>query len=396
MSGAADPIVVVGASLAGVRAAEALRAAGYDGELTIVGDEPCMPYTRPPLSKEVLAGAREPADGALDCTALAATWRLGTRAEHLDAARRRIALADGSELGFRTAIVATGCRARPWRGPGARLAGLYTLRDADDALALRAALADRPRLAVVGAGVLGCEVAATARGRGLDVTMIDVAPQPMGALGPVLGAHVAERHRAHGVALRLGAGIAGFEGAGRVERVRLVDGSAIEADVAVVALGALPNAEWLEGSGLDLRDGVVCDATLTALGAPHVLVAGDVACQPVALLDGAPRRSEHWTNAAQQGALAGRNALLEPGAREPFEQAPSFWSDQYGVKIQAVGLPAFAERMTVVLRDEDGGPRLALGERDGCLVAAVGFDAARHLPAQRARLGQPVGEPAPA
>ena len=251
----ARPIVIAGASLAGLRAAQAIRKAGHDGPVVVVGDEPHLPYTRPPLSKELLAGAHEAEQCALPNREIDVEWRLGTTATGLDPARRELELDGGERLAYDRLLIATGARARTWPAP--LPAGVVVLRGLDDALALRAAFDGNPRLAVVGAGFVGCEVAATARSRGLDVTVIDVAPLPMTALGPAVGERCAALHRGRGVDLRLGTGVAGFEGGERLSAVTLADGTRVEADLAVVALGAIPNTEWLQGSGLELQPGVV-------------------------------------------------------------------------------------------------------------------------------------------
>jgi 3-phenylpropionate/trans-cinnamate dioxygenase ferredoxin reductase component len=381
------PIVIVGASLAGLRAAQAIRNAGHHGRVVVVGAEEHRPYTRPPLSKELLAGEHEADRCALPGGDVDVEWRLGTVATGLDLARREVVLAphDG-RLAYDKLLIATGSRPRQWPGEPIDLDGVHMLRDLDDALALRAALDERPRLAVVGAGFIGCEVAATARKRGLDVTLIDIADHPMTALGAAVGARCAEMHRAHGVELRLGAGVDAFEGDGRIEAVRLADGTRIEADVAVVALGAIPNTDWLAGSGLELQPGVVCDATLAARDAQDVFCAGDVAAWPHPMADGGLIRIEHWTNAAEQGAAAARNLLAAPADRKPYAAVPYFWSDQYDVKIQSVGLPARADRVTVLEATPEGDRLVLGGERDGRLVAAIGFNAARRLAFYRGRL----------
>jgi 3-phenylpropionate/trans-cinnamate dioxygenase ferredoxin reductase component len=425
------PIVIVGASLAGLRAAQAIRKAGHGGRVVVVGAERHAPYTRPPLSKELLAGEHEADRCALPGGDVDVEWRLGTVATGLDLARREVVLApcdegahgggDGSDvkarsgdagrgggvgrggdeaarggdeaarggaerLGYDRLLIATGARPRRWPGAPIELDGVHMLRDLDDALALRAAFDARPRLAVVGAGFIGCEVAATARKRGLDVTLIDVADHPMTALGPAVGARCADLHRARGVELRLGVGVDGFEGAGRLEAVRLADGSRVEADLAVVALGAIPNTDWLADSGLELQPGVVCDATLAARDADGVFCAGDVAAWPHPMADHGIIRIEHWTNAAEQGAAAGRNLLASPEERTPYNAVPYFWSDQYDVKIQSVGLPARAERVTVLEAAPEGDRLVLGGERDGRLVAAIGFNAMRRLAFYRGRL----------
>ena len=396
-------VVVVGASLAGLRAAQALRSAGHTGELVVVGDEPRMPYTRPPLSKELLAGAHTAEQCDFPVDELDVTWRLGVAATGLDRAAKEVVLADGARVGYDRLIVATGCRARTWEGPGGELAGLHTLRDLDDTLALRRELErGRPKVAVVGAGFVGAEVAATARRLGLDVTLVDVAPHPLLPLGPLLGERCARLHRDNGVELRLATGVKGFRGrsaqgggavegaaADRVAAVELEDGSEVAADVVVVALGALPNTEWLADSGLTLNPGVVCDATLTSVDDEDVLCAGDAASWPHPLADGETIRVEHWTNAAEQGAAAARNALAPAAERTPYAAAPYFWSDQYDVKIQAVGLPGRAERVELLEESPEGDRLVAVGVKDDRVVAAIAFNAVRRLAWYRRQLADP-------
>ena len=219
-------------------------------------------------------------------------------------------LADGDELPYDRLILATGSRARRWPGPGGELEGVHVLRSLDDAIALRAALERRPRVVVVGAGFIGCEVAQTARKQGLDVTLIDIAPTPMLPLGPQLGEWCAALHRDHGVDVRLRTGVAALHGAGRIEAVELTDGTRVGADLVVVGMGAQPNTEWLADSGLQLTPGLECDATLTAVGDPDILGAGDIVSWPHPLAGGEAIRIEHWTVAAEQGQQAGRNVLL--------------------------------------------------------------------------------------
>ncbi len=398
-------IVVVGASLAGLRAAQALRAAGHADEVVVIGDEARRPYTRPPLSKELLVGDHTVEQCDFPSDEVDVEWRLGAAAVGLDRTARDVVLADGERVAYDRLIVATGCRARTWGGPGAELAGSHTLRDLDDALALRAALTDgRPRVAVVGAGFVGAEVASTARRLGLDVTLIDVAPHPLLPLGPLLGGRTAGMHRERNVDLRLATGVKGFRGrrdvagaaAGdaigerdRVAAVELADGTLIEADVVVVALGAIPNTDWLADAGLTLDPGLVCDATLTSVDDPDVLGAGDVVSWPHPLADDETIRVEHWTNAAEQGAAAARNALAPPAERTPYRAAPYFWSDQYDVKIQAVGLPGRAERIELVEESPEGDRLVAVGVRDGKVVAAIAFNAVRRLAWYRRQLADP-------
>jgi NADPH-dependent 2,4-dienoyl-CoA reductase/sulfur reductase-like enzyme len=387
------PIVVVGASLAGLRAAQAVRTGGYDGELILVGEERRPPYTRPPLSKELLAGEHDEARCAFDVSALEATWRLGERATGLDLDRRAVVTADGERLDFGRLIVATGSRARAWAGPGAELDGLLTLRTLDDAIALREAVLGAGHVVVIGAGFVGCEVAASARKLGASVSMVDIAPLPMTGLGAIVGERCRRLHAEHGVDTRLGVGVRGFTGDGRLEAVELQDGTRLAADLAVVALGAIPNTEWLQGSGLTLHGdggggggGVLCDATLTATGDPDVLCAGDVTSWPHPLAGGEAVRIEHWTNAAEQGGVAGRNALLAAGERSAYEAVPYFWTDQYDVKLQAVGFPARATEFAILEQEPDR--FVAAGARDGRVVAAVAWNAVRRLMAYRRVLGE--------
>jgi 3-phenylpropionate/trans-cinnamate dioxygenase ferredoxin reductase component len=382
-------LVIIGASLAGLRAAQAARSAGFDGDLVMVGDEHHLPYTRPPLSKELLAGEHSVDRVRFPCDTLEAEWRLGVSATSLDRPRRRVALSDGDEVGYDRLILATGSRARRWPGAGAELEGVRVLRNLEDALALREALGRRPRLAIVGAGFIGCEVAQTARKQGLDVTLIDIAATPMLPLGPLLGKWCAELHRDHGVDLRLGIGVAALLGDGHVEAVELASGELVPADVVVVGLGALPNTEWLAGSGLQLEHGLACDATLTAAGDPDILGAGDIVSWPHPLADGEAIRVEHWTVAAEHGQLAGRNALSSPDERKPYDAPPYFWSDQYDVKIQSIGLPGRAERVEILESSPDRWRRVYAGERDGRLVGVVAINAARRLGSYRQALADP-------
>jgi 3-phenylpropionate/trans-cinnamate dioxygenase ferredoxin reductase subunit len=382
-------LVIVGASLAGHRAAQAARGAGFDGDLIVVGDERHPPYTRPPLSKELLAGEQEVDRVHFPCDKFEAQWRLGVSAVSLDRERRRVVLSDGDELAYERLILATGSRARSWPGSGAELEGVYVLRNLDDALALRAALDRRPRVAIVGAGFIGCEVAQTARKQGLDVTLIDIAATPMLPLGPTLGEWCADLHRDNGVDLRLGTGVAALVGNGHVEAVELSDGERIAADVVVVGLGAVPNTEWLAGSGLTLNPGLECDVTLTAVGDPDILGAGDIVSWPHPLADGEALRIEHWTVAAEQGQLAGRNALVPHAERKPYDAPPYFWSDQYDKKIQSLGLPGRAQRLEVIEATPDQSRVVYAGERDGRLVGIVAINAARRLGSYRMALAEP-------
>jgi 3-phenylpropionate/trans-cinnamate dioxygenase ferredoxin reductase subunit len=398
MGSTVQRLVVVGASLAGLRAAQACRAAGFAGELVIVGEERHRPYTRPPLSKELLRGEQEPERCMLPgADELQATWRLGVRAVALDRRRRVVALSDGEQVAYDRVILATGARPRPWSGPGAQLDGVHVLRSLDDALALRTALSGAVPLAIAGAGFVGCEVAASARALGVEVTLIDVLSAPMPALGSALGARCAQLHADHGVRLVLGVGVRALRGgaSGEVEEVELEDGRRIQAGCVLVALGALPNVDWLAGSGLVLDGGLVTDARLTAMARgcddgqvadPDVLGAGDIVCWPHPLAQGARVRVEHWTNAVEQGQIAGRAALLAPDERRAHEAVPYFWSDQYEVKIQAAGFPALAQRVELLESSADGSRLVAMGVCGERAVGVVAFNAAARLARYRREL----------
>lgn len=329
-------ILIVGTGLAGQRCAETLRAGGYDGPIRMVGAETWRPYDRPPLSKALLAGAAAPEEIALR----PAGWHQakgvellrGRRAIRLDPAARRVSLADGEVLPYKQVLIATGAEPRSLPLAEGR-AETHVLRTLDDALALREALGRTGRLAVVGAGFVGLEVAATARGRGVEVTVLEAAPTPLaGVLGPRLGRWVARMHRDEGVEVLTSVRIEEIAGHRRVEEVVLSDGRRIACDVLLVGVGVAPATDWLAGSGLP-ETGVPTDPRgRTAL--PGVFAAGDAA-RPWDAKARAHARSEHWEAAARQGAAAGRAMLGLPPAPGA---APVFWSDQYGVRIQFAGI----------------------------------------------------------
>jgi 3-phenylpropionate/trans-cinnamate dioxygenase ferredoxin reductase component len=380
---------VAGASLAGLRAAETLRRDGFTGEVIVIGAEAHRPYDRPPLSKQVLAGvwAVDEIDLVGSATDLDVSWRLGCAIERLDPAGRAVWLESGERVAFNGLVIATGCRPRTLSA-AAGLGGVHVLRTVDDCLALKAELDARPgRLVVVGAGFIGSEVAATARGMGLAVTLVEALPVPLSrALGEAMGGVMAEVHRDHGVDVRLNVGVEGFEAGSddRVGRVRLSDGMAVDADVVVVGVGVRPNTEWLEGSGLRLDDGVVCDET--CLAAPGVVAAGDVArwFNPVF---GEVMRVEHWENAQTQGEHAARRLLAEVeggangrvGPVEPYAPVPWFWSDQYDRKIQLAGRSSADDTVAVVDGSIEDRQFVALYGRAGRLVGALGMNRPRPI-----------------
>ena len=373
-------VVVVGASLAGLRAVEEARAAGFGGRLVVVGAEHHLPYDRPPLSKQVLAGewdADRTALRTLPYDDLAVDWRLGRRAAALNLAARVVLLDDGERVGYDGLVLATGGvpRTLPETAP---LPGIHVLRTLDDCLALRAELEHDPRVVVVGAGFIGAEVAATCRGRGLVVTVLEALPSPMvRGLGPVLGGALGALHLDHGVDLRLGVGVAGFEGHDRVEGVVLGDGTVVAADVVVVGIGVRPATDWLDGSGLTIEDGIVCDET--CLAAPDVVAAGDVARWPNPLFDGESMRLEHWTNAAEQGAFVARRLVGREQPSPAFDPVPYVWSDQYDVKVQVVGVVRGDDRIEIVDGSLEARRFVAVVGRDDRLVGAVAFNRPRTL-----------------
>ncbi len=351
-----DSVLVVGASLAGLSAAHALRRGGFTGKLTLAGAERHRPYQRPPLSKQLLAGdfSLERLDLRLE-PALDVEWRLGSAARRLDLGRREVEFDDGERVGFDGLVIATGSRPRRVRTI-AEGDGVFALRTLEDCLAIRARLeAGARRAAIVGAGFIGCEVAATLRKRGLEVSLIDIDDVPMQrVLGRTLGAVALALHRTQGVRTEMGVAVAGVESAGGHKRVTLGDGRTLEADFVVVGVGAEPVVDWLAGSGLETEDGVLCDAACAVAGAERIVAAGDVARWHNPLF-GTSMRVEHWDNAIAQGEAAARTLLAAPSSAPAYAAVPLFWSDQYDVKIQMLGAPRATDEMRIV----EGG----LGER---------------------------------
>ncbi len=377
-----------------MRAAETLREAGHDGPVTIVGAEPHRPYDRPPLSKQILTGKASAEDIGLRVSDdLDAEWRLGTRATGLDLDRSRVRLAGDDEVPFDLLVIATGAHPRvlPGAEPGP---GVHYLRTIDDAVALRDDLARTERVVVIGAGFIGLEVAASARQRGLEVTVVEVLPVPLErAIGAEMGAAIAAAHGRHGVDVLLGTGFDGLVGTGRVEGVRLAGGGVLPADLVVIGIGVAPATGWLEGSGVDLGDGVLCDSRLRVrVGGrwrTDVVAAGDVArwTHPGY---GEAVRIEHWTNAVDQGEAAARTLLEGEGAEE-YAPTPYFWSDQYGIKLQFVGETRPGDEVMILEGDPTDDRFLAAYGRAGRLVAALGM----RRPARVMALQQLIGARTP-
>ncbi len=370
-------IVIAGGGIGAYRAVEALRRKGYDGRLVVFGAEAELPYDRPPLSKDVLVGSRSVGDVTFRDAAyyadLDVRLELGVEVTGLSLATSTVQVAGRNEP-FDGLIVATG--ATPRRLPTAgELPGVLTLRTATDAARLHAALRrGSPRVVVVGAGFIGSEVAASARTLGLEVTVVEAAPAPLGrVLGEEVGGLCASLHAEHGTRLICGVGVAGVEGSGRIERIVLADGRRIEADVVVVGVGVVPNTGWLDGSGLRLADGVVCDEGLCA--APKVYAIGDVARWHNALFD-QPMRCEQWTNAVEQGRFVARE-LLADGPRSAFRGSNYFWSDQYGQRIQFAGVSTADQTLVVDRSPAQGGAParvLACYRRGSRIVGAFGLN----------------------
>ena len=382
-------IVIVGGGLAAARTAEQLRRSEYTGPITIVSDEDHLPYDRPPLSKEVLRSETDdvtlkPAEfyDENDITVL-----LGEAARAIDVTAQTVTLSDGSELGYDELVIATGLV--PKRIPSfPDLEGIHVLRSFDESIALREQAASARNAVVVGAGFIGCEVAASLRGLGVDVVLVEPQPSPLASvLGEQIGALVARLHRAEGVDVRCGVGVAEVHGTEKVQKVVLGDGTELDADLVVVGIGSHPATEWLDGTGIDVDNGVVCDAAGRA-SAPHVWAIGDVASWRHTL--GHQVRVEHWSNVADQAralvpTMLGKDA---PAA----VSVPYFWSDQYDVKIQCLGEPEAGDVVHIV--EDDGRKFLAYYERDGVVAGVVGGGMPGKVMKSRAKIaaGAPIAD----
>ncbi|HUE07117.1 MAG TPA: FAD-dependent oxidoreductase [Acidimicrobiales bacterium] len=395
-----DSVIVVGASLAGWRATEGLRAGGFQGKISLVGEERHLPYDRPPLSKQILAGKWPPEKAVLADKKRSSELRvhevLGQRATRLDVAGRTVELDDGSALTADGIVLATG--AAPRRLPGTESLGpadgLYVLRTIDDSLSLRAALTsrERARVVVVGAGFIGSEVASTCAGLGCEVTVLELMDVPLSnVLGPVVGSHCASLHGANGVSLRTGVGLeriergeAGSEagagsgsGSGRLN-IHMRDGEVFGADVVVVGIGVSPSTGWLESSGLTVDNGVVCDDRLFV--ADGIVAAGDMARWRWRH-DGSEEliRIEHWEVAANAGGAAARSLLAGRADAPSFSPIPYFWSDQYGIRIQVLGNPGGDDEMVITEGSFEEGKFVAVYGRAGRLRAVMAIGKPRQL-----------------
>jgi NADPH-dependent 2,4-dienoyl-CoA reductase/sulfur reductase-like enzyme len=370
-----DHVVVVGASLAGLSAVETLRREGYVGRITVIGAEPHMPYDRPPLSKQVLEGTAPPEMTSLRpperFERLEAEWKLGRPATALDVQRQVVTLEGGEEVGYEAIVLATGATVRTLPNP-AGLAGIHVIRTLDDCIRVRDELESNPKVAVIGAGFIGMEVAATCRKRGLDVDVVEALPVPLShTFGAQVGSWCAELHEDNGVRIHTGVTVESFEGTDRIEAVKLADGIVIPAGVAVVGIGVFAETRWLEGSGLELDNGIMVDETC-ATRFPYVVAAGDVARWPNPLF-GEVMRVEHWTNAIDMGAHAAKRLTRgeEVGAYEPV---PYVWSDQYDVRIQFFGRVRPDDELHLLHGSVKERKLVALFAREGRLIGALGLN----------------------
>ncbi|MGH9110336.1 MAG: NAD(P)/FAD-dependent oxidoreductase [Acidimicrobiales bacterium] len=390
--------VVIGASVAGVHAADALRSCGFNGSVTLIGAETRLPYDRPPLSKGALRDG--PWDSEDYSELRPEEWygahdidlRLGTRAVRLDPSRRVVILADGMEVAYDGLILATGSRARRLTGTRVSGADLHVLRTADDCAALHDRLVRHPgrggssgHLVVIGAGFIGLEVAATARQMGWDVAVVETAPVPLArVLGDEVGAWFSSLHRANGVDIHCATAVTGIESAGAEAMVHLRDGAVLQADLVVAGVGSLPAVDWLAGSGLQVTDGVICDEYLRT-SVPAVVAAGDIARWYNPLFDES-LRIEQWTNAVEHGQYAARSLLgLADG---PYADVPYFWSDQFSAKMRFVGRANAAERVRVQRSDDKS--LVVLFGRDGVTSGALCINATRELVTYRRAIADRV------
>jgi NADPH-dependent 2,4-dienoyl-CoA reductase/sulfur reductase-like enzyme len=379
-------VVIIGASVAGFTTARELRAAGYRGQVVLIGNEPHLPYDRPPLSKQVLSGQwTEERVWLCDHRQLATQaieLRLGVTAMSLDPAAHRVQLSTGDHLDYDDVVVATGGRPRvpkPW----AEIDGVCVLRTLDDVRSLRSRLATAATAVIIGAGFIGSEAASVIAASPSAVVLVDPLPMPMaGAMPPQLGAIVADAHRAAGVDLRLGVAVDEIVSVDRqMAGVRLTDGSHIEAELAIVGLGSTPNVEWLHGSGVPVNDGVICDVHCQAL--KNVYAAGDVASWENQRF-GARMRVEHRMHAAEQAAFVARMIVAGGDHNEPFAPIPFFWSDQFDLRIQAFGHIRPDDGFTVIEGSFADRRLVATCTRNQKVVGVLGVNAPRAARTARA------------
>ena len=393
------PVVIVGGSLAGLRSAEGLRKAGYSGPIKVIGNEPYLPYNRPPLSKDLLSGPGEIDEIYFPIKESVADidWVLGQAATSLDTKEQKVTDLSGTSHSYSALVIATGLRPKPLPVDANGISGVHVLRTFDDAVALRKQLLPGVKVLILGAGFIGCEVAATAIKAGCQVRVVSRTHEPMQeALGKTLGKEVKRRHELKGVEFVKGASVFGLIGDGHVERVILDSGVIYDADLVVVAIGSLPNTEWLEGSGIDISNGVLVDGGLRALSSDgavfeNVFAVGDVARYVNPLFDQIPRRVEHWNlpteTGKRAGLILGKYLIGESVAEvlaESFAPLPSFWSDQYEMNILAFGMTYLADRSELVA-GELSGECVFEYFRDDKLVGVCGIGMRPTIQSYRAR-----------
>lgn len=380
-------IAVVGASLAGWRAAQELREQGFDGRLVIIGAEQHPPYDRPPLSKGFLANRFDADDISLatetERADLHAEWLLGRRAVRLSTRHRALTLDDSTRIHIDGAVVATGSEVRNLPGVS-ELPGVHHLRTLDDAYALRAQVSPGCRVVVVGAGLAGTEIASTCRDLGARVTVVEERHVPLSqTLGVELGAVCASLHGDHGVRTRCGSAAARITGNSRVTGVELTDGRVVPADLVVVSIGVRPTTAWLRGSGVALRDGVLCDSGCVSK-VPNIVAAGDVA--RYAIPDrGRTRRLGYWANAIAQPRIAAEN-LLAGRTVKHYRPTPYFESEQYGVRLQFAGEARPQDRIRITHGSVDNRKFTATYHRAGRMVAVLAMNSSKLFTQYRRRL----------
>lgn len=374
-------VVIVGGGVAALRAAERLRELGYAGKLTVVGDEPRRPYNRTPLSKQLLTGHLDVSDLRLPVwRGLEITWRLRARATALDVERRVVRLQGAEDVAYDGLILAGGVQPRHLRGTPMHSEHVWMLRTLDDARAIDDLLERAGHVAVVGGGFIGCELASTCRERALDVTIIDVSPTVLTrGLGSQLGMLMSDIHADNGVKLHLGVAVSDWEERPDGVTVVLANGERIQADMAVVGIGTVPDTDWLASSPVDITDGVLCDATCHVAGVEDVVACGDIARWPNLRWKREPHRIEHWLNAIEMGQHAAESLLLGRENARPFTPIPRFWSEQHGYRIQSVGRRDLGEHMVIAEGSTESRQFVATFERDGAIIGAIGMDSPRRM-----------------
>lgn len=389
-------VVIVGGSMGGLRAAEQLLVNKFDGEITIIGDEKHLPYNRPPLSKDVLAAPRDADNSTVDSwhssvafrqrkSMAEVNWKLGSPAVSSDLTARTVTLADGTVLTYDGLVIATGLRPRRLDLPGPR-GGRHVIRTLDDAIALRSELDVGTSVVVVGGGFIGCEIASTARKLGCEVHVVQPMPVPMvRPLGHELGSALRRVHQSHGVHIHTGVSVkrinSRIDNPDRIGAVVLSDGTVLSADVLIESVGSHPNVEWLDGNGLDLTNGVLCDNDMRVHDRSELVAVGDIARFPDPATGNTPRRIEHWcipTDTAKRAAatLVAHLTGTAEKATTPFSPLPAFWSDQFGIRLQGYGSPADADTITVLEGDLDAPVETEPSALDGTVV---GYYRGTHL-----------------